>query len=128
MGVQGQDTGTGPQYFFSPDTDELHMVVSVPSGGHRKGCPAGEHEPLHHACWLHGGAVIRVRLDSRAGLVGEIARLQDNVAWLSQALRLARQYVAATHGVVAGAVGSDNLVSPDLAVIDAALARVRDPS
>lgn len=42
---------------------------------------------------------------------------------LRDGLRIARQYVAATHGSLVGAVGQDNVVSPDLATIDNAIAR-----
>lgn len=40
---------------------------------------------------------------------------------LVKALKRARSYVKATHGTLVGAVGEQNVVSPDLEMIDAAL-------
>lgn len=51
------------------------------------------------------------------------ARLIAAAPDMLAALKIARQYVKATHGSLAGAVGPDNLVSPDLALIDTAVAK-----
>jgi hypothetical protein len=42
---------------------------------------------------------------------------------LLAALKIAREYVAASHGVLKHAMGPDNLVKPDLDLIDAAIAK-----
>jgi len=40
---------------------------------------------------------------------------------LKEALKIAREYVAATHGSLVGATGINTIVKPDLDLIDAAL-------
>ena len=59
----------------------------------------------------------------RNHLYVENERLRSINAELLAALRLATQYVEKTHGVVAGAVGNDNLVLPDLERCRAAIAK-----
>lgn len=56
-----------------------------------------------------------------------IVRAVNSFDELVAALRLARGYVEKVHGTLAGAIGPDNIVKPDLDVIDAALARAGEP-
>lgn len=58
----------------------------------------------------------------------ELEHLRTINAELLAALVRAREYVAQTHAAVAGAAGHDNLVSPDLALIDAAIAKATGES
>jgi hypothetical protein len=51
------------------------------------------------------------------------ARLVAAAPDMLAALRVARCYVKAQHGLLVGAIGEDNMISPDLRVIDAAITK-----
>lgn len=64
-------------------------------------------------------AAIKARDHYQVGLI----RSQEAVAELVGALKLAREYVVRVEGTVRSATGCDNVVTPDLQKIDAALAK-----
>lgn len=85
----------------------------------------------HRAYWIVADdglkelyvALVETRLGREKPDAELIVRAVNAHDELVEALRIARGYVKATHGTLAGVMGPENLISPDLAKIDAALAK-----